>query len=171
MIFKAVQRLPLDKAERGESIVDIGAYCLMSNHFHLLVREQKEGGISKFLEKLSTAYSKFFNKKYERTGSLFEGRFRAAHVDSDEYLKYLFSYIHLNPVKLVDPKWKENGIKDKIKSKGHLDSYRYSSYQDYRGLNREEGLILNRTVFPEYFNKPADFDDFIDEWLLFNKLR
>lgn len=59
-----------------------------------------------------TAYTMYFNKKYERTGSLFQGTFKAEHLDRDEYLKYIFTYIHLNPIKLIDPKWRENGIKN-----------------------------------------------------------
>src|SRR3989338_5254383 len=62
---------------RGDSLVDIGAYCLMSNHFHLLLHEKEEGGISIFMQKLITAYTMYFNKKYERTGALFAGRFKA----------------------------------------------------------------------------------------------
>ena len=85
----------------------------MPNHFHILVKEKIENGISKFMGKLTTGYSMYFNKRYDRTGSLFQGVFKSVHADSDEYLKYLFAYIHLNPIKLINPEWKENGIKDK----------------------------------------------------------
>ncbi|MEK7129078.1 MAG: transposase [Patescibacteria group bacterium] len=107
--------------DRGETIVDIGAYCLMPNHFHLLLREKTENGISLFMKKLATSYSMYFNKRHQRTGGLFEGKFKATHVDSDTYLKYLFSYIHLNPVKIIDPHWKENGINDKDMAEKYLD--------------------------------------------------
>src|SRR3989344_4623952 len=86
--------------ERRETLVDIGAFCLMPNHFHLLLREKEDGNISLFMKKLLTAYVMYFNKKYERTGSLFEGKFKSEPVREDNYLKYLFSYIHLNPIKL-----------------------------------------------------------------------
>ena len=85
--------------ERGETLVDIGAVCLMDNHFHLLLHEKKENGISEFMHKVSTAYTNYFNRKYKRAGSLFEGRFKARCIDDDRYLNYLFAYIHLNPVK------------------------------------------------------------------------
>ena len=97
---------------KGKDIVAIGAYCLMPNHFHLLITEKVEGGITKFMHKLSTGYSMYYNKKYARTGSLFEGKFHSSYIDRDQYLKYIFSYIHLNPVKLIDPMWKEKGIKN-----------------------------------------------------------
>lgn len=154
---------------RGEMIVDIGAYCLMPNHFHLLIREKEEGGVSKFMKKLSTGYSMYFNKKHQRTGGLFEGRFKAMHVSKDTHLKYLFSYIHLNPVKLIDPKWKEKGITDKEKIRKYLGNYKYSSYLDYIGQERREMVILNKQEFPKYFNNDLDFSDFINFWLSFNK--
>ncbi len=74
---------------RGNQLVSIGAYCLMSNHLHLLLREEEESGISLFMQKVSTAYTMYFNRKYKRTGSLFAGRFKAQHAGNDNYLKYL----------------------------------------------------------------------------------
>lgn len=165
VVFKTIQGHPLDKIKRDETLVDIGAYCLMPNHFHLLLREKIDGGISQFVEKLSTGYSMYFNKKCERTGKLFEGRFRATHVDTDEYLKYLFAYIHLNPVKIIDPKWKENGIQNREIAKKYLEGYAYSSHADYLGTVRQEGKILERDAFPEYFSEAKDFEGFIDDWL------
>lgn len=170
VVYKTVQGMPLEKIERGETLVDVGAYCLMPNHFHLLFREKRENGISKFMEKLSTSYSMYFNKKYNRTGKLLEGRFRATHVSSDKYLKYLFSYIHLNPVKLIDPNWKENKITDRVKAKKYLAEYKFSSYLDYMGVKREEEKILNKGTFPKYFLNFKEFEQFIDEWLSFSDL-
>lgn len=167
IVFKTIQGLTLDKIERGVNLVDIGAYCLMPNHFHLLLREKQEGGTSLFMQKLATAYSMYFNKKNGRTGKLFEGVFRAKHTDTDEYLKYLFAYIHLNPVKIIDPVWKENGIIDRQKAKEHLGNYEYSSYIDYQGVIRPEMKIINREAVPEYFASAKDFDDFVNDWLTF----
>jgi len=169
VVFKDFQGIPISEIPKKGTIVDIGTYCLMPNHFHILLHEKIEGGVSRFLEKLSTAYSMYFNKKYDRTGKLFEGRFKATHLNNDNYLKYIFSYIHLNPIKIIDPKWKEDGIKNKNDSKKYLTSYTYSSYLDYMGTKREEELILNRSVFPEYFGDFKEFEQFIDEWLDFSK--
>lgn len=165
VLFRDFEHMPLNEIRRGETLVEIGSYCLMPNHIHLLLREKKENGISLFMEKLLTAYSMYFNKKNKRTGTLFESRFQAKHIDSDEYLKYIFSYIHLNPVKLIDPEWKINGISDLIKTKQYLEKYKYSSYHDYTGRDREEKLILNKSAFPEYFETVKEFEQFIDEWL------
>jgi len=156
--------------ELNDRIVDIGVYCLMPNHFHLLVREKQENGISLFMQKLTTAYTMYFNKKYERTGGLFEGSFLARHADTDKYLKYLFSYIHLNPVKIIDPKWKENGITNRPAAKKYLAQYKYSSYLDYIGTKRKEVKILNKTAFPKYFLNFKEFKQFIDEWLFFKEI-
>lgn len=168
VVFKTIQGVPLEEIERGETLVDVGAYCLMPNHFHLLLHEKVDGGISRFVEKLSTGYSMYFNKKCERTGKLFEGRFRATYVDTDEYLKYLFAYIHLNPVKIINPEWKEDGIKDRKIAKEYLEEYMFSSYLDYMGTARQEGKILEKTAFPEYFAESRDFDEFISDWLTYS---
>lgn len=159
----------LFEVERTDTLVDVGTYCLMPNHFHILVREKREGGVVKFMLKLSTAYSMYFNKRNERTGSLFEGKFKAKHADTDEYLKYLFAYIHLNPVKMIDSKWKENMIIDREKALSYLGEYAYSSFLDYQGKDRVEQKILNRDVFPEYFVSVEDFDAFVGDWLSFGE--
>lgn len=144
-------------AERDETLVDIVAYCLMPNHFHIFMKEKVEGGISMFMQKLSTAYSMYFNSKYGRTGGLFEGKFKAKYIDKEAYLNWVFSYIHLNPVKLIDPMWKQNGISEPEKAKKFMDSYKYSSYYDYFVGDRIEKVILNKDVFP-HFNKMNDFE-------------
>jgi putative transposase len=153
---------------KGQTLVNIGAWCLMPNHFHLLISENSEGGISLFLQKLLTSYSMYFNKKYDRKGSLFESRFQAEHLDTDNYLKYIFSYIHLNPVKLIDPFWKIDGLKDFIKTRDFLKKYLYSSYTDYLDYDREEKEILNRNAFPDYFPNEESFEDNLSDWLKFN---
>jgi len=155
----------LFNVSRGNQIVYIGAYCLMPNHFHLLLTNIEEGGISKFMQKLITAYVMYYNKKYNRTGSLFEGKFKAEHVNKDQYLKYLFSYIHLNPVKLIEPEWKEGGIQNKSKVKKFLEQYQYSSYLDFLGIERLEKIILDKKSFPNYFYSKKDFKEEIFEWI------
>lgn len=152
--------------DKGENLVDICAYCLMPNHFHLIVKERDEGGISRFMQKLTTGYTMYFNKLNERTGGLFQGRFKANHANTDNYLKYLIAYLHLNPVKLIDPKWRENGIADKKWANTFLDNYKYSSYLDYsREDARPESRILDKTALPQYHELPKDFSESVNEWL------
>ena len=155
--------------ENKNRIVALGAYCLMPNHFHLLITQIEEGGITKFMQKLSTAYSMYYNRKYRRTGSLFEGKFKSEHINKERYLKYIFSYIHLNPVKLIQKNWKEEGIRDKKQVINFLNNYNYSSYLDFWVVSekRKESIILNKDLFPEYFNRSKDFQNEIMEWLSF----
>lgn len=169
--YQGLTLIELLSVERGETLVDIGAYCLMPNHFHLLVREKTEKGISTFMQKVMTGYTMYFNKKYERTGALFGGTFKAQHADDDVYLKYLFAYIHLNPIKLVDSMWKENDIFDRTKAEKYLSGYRYSSYSDYCINNRKEGPILNKEAFPKYFETNTEFNDFVSWWLDFKNIK
>ena len=150
---------------RKNTLVSIIAYCQMPNHFHLLLLEKEEGGISKFIGKLLAAFSMYFNKKYERSGSLFVNPFKAKHIDlTKDYFEYLLAYIHLNPVKLIDPTWKENGIKDREKVKKFLENYRYSSYLDYIGHKRAEGSIINKGDSLVSY-EGVEFKDFIDVFL------
>ena len=142
--------LDLYKQERGQPLVSILAYSLMPNHFHLVVQEIIEGGISTFMMKLLTACSMYFNTKYERSGSLFVYPFRSEHIGDDAYFRYLFAYVHLNCIELFEKGWKENGIKNQKRAKEFLENYRYSSYQDLSLLtNRPEARILDMDNLPE----------------------
>lgn len=170
IVFREVIVEESYRYDRGNTIVNMGAYCLMPNHFHLLMHEKIEGGISLFMLKLLTAYSTYFNKKYKRTGGLFEGKFKAMHADADEYLKYLFSYIHLNPIKIIDPKWKENGITDRAEARRYLKLYTQSSYLDYLGNKRIENAVLNIGAFPEYFASFKEFEQCVEEWLTYKDI-
>lgn len=133
---------------REEDVVSIGAYCLMSNHFHILVTQKKEHGITTFMQKVSTAYVMYYNKKYKRTGGLFEGKFKSKYVEGDTYMKYLFSYIHLNPLKTLDKNWK---VQAKYPSKDMLNfllNYRYSSFGEYY---TNVFSLVHKQDFPDYF--------------------
>lgn len=154
--------------ERKESLVDIGAYCLMPNHFHLLLKPKTEEGITAFMKKICTGYSMYFNLKNQRSGTLFQGEFRANLTDKDQYLKYLFAYIHLNPVKLIEGEWKTKGIKNIKKARKFLESYQWSSYLYYTGAKLPDP-ILNSKEFPEYFKNSKEFNDFINDWFVFAK--
>ncbi|HEY4488761.1 MAG TPA: transposase [Candidatus Paceibacterota bacterium] len=130
--------------DRGAPLVDIGAYALMPSHPHLLLRERDYGGISAFMQKLGTAYTMYFNKKYERSGSLFSSRFKARHVNSDVYFRKVVNYIHANPAEIVESKWKEGVIRNEKRLKNFLLTYRFSSLPDYEGSSRLESAIINR---------------------------
>lgn len=135
-------------------LVDIVAFCLMPNHFHLLLYENREGGISKFMQRMGTAYTMHFNEKYERSGALFQGVFKSRPVHDMRYLQKVIDYVHLNPRKLSP-----------------LDKYVWSSFPDYCGrpLHRK---ILNLDPITEslpeadgyasWLKQQNDFEEIVD---------
>jgi putative transposase len=154
--------------KRNDPLVAIGAYCLMPNHFHILLTPLQEDGVSTFMNKIGTSYAMYFNSKYKRKGSLYEGKFKAKHVQTDEYLKYLFSYIHLNPVKLIQADWKERGITDLVQAYDYATNYKYSSLSDYQGL-KHQSSILHKEVFPNYFTTTAKQKEELLYWLQYKE--
>src|SRR3989338_2494078 len=136
--------------KREKTFVSILAYCLMPNHFHLILYEHTEGGISKFMGKLLTAYSMYFNTKYERSGPLFMHPFRSEHINNEPQYMYIFSYIHLNPLSIIDKKWKESGVKNKKEAGRFLEKYQFSSYKDFLNKDRPESFILDFIRIPKY---------------------
>ncbi len=157
--------------QKGESIVNIGAWVLMPNHFHLYITPKTEArlpsgnAITDFMHRVLTAYSKYFNARHQRTGSLFEGKFKSVHISKDNQARYLFSYIHLNPIKLIDTKWKENGIKNKKQAIDFLNLYEWSSYLDYLENARPENKVINRVDFLKYFDSKKSFQEEIFDWI------
>ena len=139
---------------KEKSPVKILAYCLMPNHFHFLLQQKAERSITNFISNLSNGYSKYFNIKYDTVGSLFQGRFKAIQVTSDEYLLHLSRYIHLNPVALFSNS--ENHIRNS------LVNYPWSSLADY--LRGSVSEIVDPTFILGYFpnkNKLKDYQEFV----------
>lgn len=153
--------------DKGEPLVSIGAWCLMTNHFHLMVRQEIDGGITKFMRKLGVGYSMFFNIKYQRKGALFGGAFKSKLIGNDDnYMRQLFAYIHINPLDIKFPKWKEEISKSSTDMKKFLETYRYSSYPDYLGEDRIEKNIIKPENFPDYFEDTKSFKDFVENYLM-----
>lgn len=145
---------------RKEPLVSIGAYTLMPNHFHLLLHEEEVGGISKFMQKLGTAYTMYFNKKRERSGGLFTKPFRARHVSNDNYFQHVVDYIHLNPLELFEYELK----KDNSVSRRRLDSrfinkleaYQFSSLPDFNKILRPSRTVIGEEIFEIYQKKTTE---------------
>ena len=150
--------------EKRKLLVEILAWCLMPNHYHLLLRQRKENGIVLFMQKLGTGYTNYFNQKYHRVGPLFQGKFKAILVENDNYLTHLSRYIHLNPIELIDPDQKKSRIKNWTKAKKFLEKYRYSSYLDYIGKKNFPSLI-HRGFINQYFKNPQEYKNFIQDWI------
>jgi len=112
-------------------IVKFHCSCLMPNHFHLVLEQKEDKGISNFMQKLGGGYTNYFNLKYERSGVLFQGKFKAVLIDKDAYLNYLIQYIYVNPLDLFEPGWKTEGLKDWRKAKQFLTDYRWTNCKNY----------------------------------------
>lgn len=125
-------------------LVEVLCFCLMPNHFHLLVKQVEDKGITQFLSKLSNSYTKFFNTKRKRIGPLLQGSFKAVRIENDEQLIHVSRYIHLNP--LIDYL-----VKD-------LKSYPYSSYPEY--LNLAQGFCKKDYIL-HHFPKISDYERFV----------
>src|SRR3989344_4771798 len=136
-VYRDTEKKELHEIDRGETLVAVGAWVLMPNHFHILVKEIATGGTALFMEKLCTGYSSYFNKRHDRVGPLFQGRYKSQHIISDIHLKYLFAYIHLNPLKLLDSNWKERRSITVTKVKKFISTYQHSSYLSYVDTSRE----------------------------------
>ncbi len=137
-----IQKLPPDS-------FSLLCYCLMPNHFHLLIKQNGNVSTSKLINKLCTSYSKFFNKKYDRVGHLFQGCFKQINVTDNEYLKWLSCYIHQNP--------KTAGLTKK------LEDYRWSSYNQH--ITGEGDIVCEPAIITDQFKNINEYKKFIDDSL------
>lgn len=132
-------------------LIDIVSYCLMPNHFHLLVRQVEDGGISMFMRRSLNSYTRYFNTKYDRVGSMFQGTFRSVEISSDEQLLHVSRYIHLNPIvaKLC------------TSTKG----YPWSSCKYF--IQSSSVRICNPEILLELANGSANYQDFVEDYLAY----
>lgn len=158
-----------DYENERKPLVRIMADCLMPNHYHLILQEIQENGISKFMHKLGTGYVSFKNKKYNRGGgSLFQGPYKLINIENDEYLKYLLVYLNvINPGQLIEPNLKEEGIKDIDKIIDFAENYNWSTNKEYLGTR--ESIIIDKGLFDDIFINSEEYKKFIEETLLNKK--
>ncbi len=154
---------------RGERkpLVEILVFTLMPNHYHLIVRQLIDGGISLFMKKMGNAYVGYFNEKYKRKGmgSLFQGPFKAVHVKTDEQFIYLVWYVFTNPLDLLEKNWREEGIKKSKKAINYLELYKWSSYLDSIGIKNFPS-VTNRDFLTDNFGNQNNIKNFIEERIL-----
>ncbi|MDO8551999.1 MAG: transposase [bacterium] len=130
-----------------ERYVELISFCLMPNHFHLILREVQENGIARYMQRVLNGYTKYYNAKYEVSGHLFQGPYKAVHVEDNDQLLYLSAYIHRNPIELPNLKGTER-------------EYEWSSYQDYIGENRW-GELLSTKLILEQFKTRGEYEEFV----------
>ncbi len=157
---------PYIENRKRERLVEIHGWCLMKNHYHLLISELVEKGMSLFLRKLNVGYAKSFNEKYDRIGTLFQGRTKKILIEREAHFNYILHYIHLNPLDYLRgaESWRERshaGIKDANGALGYLEQYRWSSYLDYAG-RKNFPSILTTSLFKEALD---DYPDSLHEYL------
>lgn len=134
-----------------ERLVTIHAWCLMGNHYHLLLSDKTDGGISAFLQKLNIGYTRYFNLCYERSGVLFQGKTRRVPITNDRQFLYILPYIHLNPLDFMKDasSWRKQSPRNpKTALKWVLD-YRWSSYRNYAGENEFLPILAGSELLTE----------------------
>jgi len=146
----------LEKLRKEKNFfVDIIAYCFMPNHIHLLLKQLKDLGISAYMSNLCNSYTRYFNTKKKRTGPIFQGKFNAVRIETDDQLLHVQRYIHLNPYSSYV-----------VKNLRELESYPYSSLPEYLGLTREEhcskemvlgGHFKDIKAYKEFLFNQADY--------------
>lgn len=147
--FKAVSR----QVKNFMNDVKLVAYCLMPNHFHILLKQNRRDSMEGFMRSIITRYAQYFNKKYDRVGPVFQGRYKAVLIKQDRYILHLSRYIHLNPSEIQD---------DLLKT--------FSSYADYLGLRRTSWIkpkiilnFFNKKTIPE-INKINNYQYFVESY-------
>lgn len=131
----------------NDRFVDLINFCIMPNHFHVTIRTRSDDGLAKYMHKLGSAYSKYFNTRYDKSGHVFQGTYKAKAITTDQQLAYLSAYIHHNPHELSE--WKDNSV-----------AYPWSSYQDYR--NNRWGDLLVGDVVSSTFKSFKEYSEFVE---------
>lgn len=151
--FIIVRPRPLANIEKEVNLIE---YCLMPNHFHLILQQISVEGVTKLLRRIATTYAMYFNRRYKRVGYLFQGPYKAVLVENDSYLLHLSRYIHLNPIELT-------------LTRRNLVGYPYSSYPYYLGLKHagwvKPNLILayfDRSKLLPFLNKYPSYQEFVE---------
>ena len=144
-----LQVAPTKRLKNFTEQVDLLGYCLMPNHFHLIVFQRGLNDISNFMKSLGVKYTMYFNKKYKRVGPIFQGTYKAVEVSSESQLLYLSKYIHRNPAGFNPAGWKE---------------YKYSSYGNYLRLFSQAWVKTDLML--SYFSKTKlnnSYKSFVEE--------
>lgn len=143
--FERFKTSDVSRRHRTSSLVDFVAYCLNKNHYHFLVFQKIDGGISKFMKRLGDGYTKFFNYKYNRSGALFQGKFKAIHLNSEGKILRASAYINGNP---------------EIHKIAKAENWILSSYKDYLGIRN--GTLCKKETILKDFSALAEYKNLVD---------
>lgn len=139
---------------RGDTYVTVLAYCLMPNHFHLVLKENIDGGIGKFMQKLQMGYAKYFNLKYDGSGAVFQGAYKVRLINSEKYLSVIFLYVHSNPRDLHE-----------IETYKDLVDYEFSSFGEYQDnintTTRMQSVVIDKDFGFEVWPNVQEMNNFL----------
>jgi len=137
--------LDVQRLKEVRKLIEIIAYCLNPNHFHLILRQLEPNGISEFMKRIGGGYTKYYNSKYDRSGFLFQGRFKSTHIDSNELLLYLSVYVNAN--------YQIHGYSKK--------DWPYSSFLDYVG-KRNNKLCNKEIILGQFDNDSKQYEKYLN---------
>ncbi len=152
------------RREPRKLLVDVLAFALMPNHYHLLLRPRTDEGVTKFMRKLNTGYTNYFNVKYKRNGVLFQGKYKSISVTNDAHMIHLPYYIHCNPLDLKTPEWRYRELENKNKTLDFLNKYRWSSHLDYCGIKNFPS-VTQRDFLLKFFGGTDGYRKSMAGWL------
>lgn len=144
-------------------LVTIHAWCLMGNHYHLLLSEHAGGGISRFLRKLNVGYAKYFNVMHDRSGALFQGRTKRILVENDRQFLYILPYIHLNPLDFMRGalSWRHECLKSPSEATEWIANYRWSSFRNYAGEKEFSEILEGSELFADRASHVRELKKFL----------
>jgi putative transposase len=160
----------VSEIDNRDKLVEILAFCLMPNHIHLLMRQLKYRGISKFMNKLGAGYPAYFKKKHnlEERGYFFQGRFVSVHIKSDSQLVATLVYIHTNPLALIELRWGKGIVINPQRAIKFLENYKWSSYQDYLG-KKNFPSVTERNFLLEMIGEQRNVKKSVADWIKHKK--
>lgn len=144
-------------------LVKILSFSLLENHYHLFLKEIREGGISLFMKRFGTGMAKYFNTKYQENGSLFQGPYKIKKIDEEMYFKYLSVYVQVKNVFEMYPGGYEKAVREFDKAYDWAVKYPYCSLADYAG--ERSSAIIDKDVLGELFNNPKEYKEFARQCL------
>ena len=175
--LRASQASQASQQARKE-LVKIHAFCLMPNHYHMLLTPTSDESLSLFMKRMNMGYSKYFNERYDRSGALWQGKYRKIIIEKDAHFLHVPHYIHANPLDISHPKWRERKVENQRNAWESLMRYKWSSLPDYVGI-RNFPSVLFMDDLKELFRNPKSMqkeifslmsDDVIENIKIYNSL-
>lgn len=145
-----------------EPYVLLTSYCLMPNHFHLVLRQSTNAGISEFMQRWLNSYTKYFNHRHGRKGRLFESVYQSVPIENDAQLLHATRYVHMNPLSIIEPGWKDFGIRKTEAAISYIREYQWSSYRRYIGRSASK-IVTDHSVL--HTMAPNEYQQFVEEYV------